>query len=89
MDEWIFRVLLQPTDVVTEIKERKYSLKLHPTKQRPRTRISVNFRTVETTREGNRVESFARVLKKEIKSMGSCFVLQKCPTQTTKGRSLF
>ena len=49
MDEWIFRVLLQPTDVVTEIKERKYSLKPHPTKERPKTRISIYFRTVETT----------------------------------------
>jgi len=64
MDEWIFRVLFQPTAVVTERKERKYSLKLHPANQRPKTRISVNFRTVETTREGNRVENFARLEKK-------------------------
>ena len=43
MDEWIFRVLFQPTAVVTERKERKYSLKLHPANQRPKTRISVNL----------------------------------------------
>ena len=72
MDQWILSVLLQPTVFVTEIKERKYGLKLHLTKQRPKTRISINFRTVETTRDGNRLASLAR-LQKETKSMGSSF----------------